>query len=64
MSNKLQCLSCGEILESKYRHDFQMCDCKNRTFIDGGDDYIRAGGADMDKIKLIPKDNSYLPEQG
>jgi hypothetical protein len=30
-------------MESKHRHDFVKCNCGN-AFLDGGDDYIRAGG--------------------
>ena len=37
---KIRCKLCGDIIESKYRHDFQECSCK-KTFVDGGDDYIR-----------------------
>jgi len=37
---KIKCTLCGEILESKYRHDYVECSCKS-TFIDGGSDYIR-----------------------
>ena len=29
-----RCKKCGVILESKFRHDFQQCECGN--FIDGG----------------------------
>ena len=61
--NRIQCLSCGEVLESKYRHDFQMCECQNQTFVDGGSDYVRAGGKDLNKIKFIIQKDSYLPEQ-
>jgi hypothetical protein len=60
---KIQCLECGEILESKYRHDFQMCECPNQTFVDGGYSYLRAGGKDLDKLKVIVENESYLPEQ-
>jgi len=60
---KIQCLNCGQILESKYRHDFQMCDCGNESFIDGGYDYLRSGGKDLNKIKIIMETDSYLPEQ-
>lgn len=38
------------ILESKTTHDFQMCRCENQTFVDGGQDYRRAGGKDLSKI--------------
>jgi len=50
---KVKCLVCNEVLESKYRHDFVMCECENQTFVDGGDDYLRFGGADLDKIEII-----------
>ncbi len=49
--NICECLSCGEILESKHRHDFKMCKCENKTFTDGGLDYIRRGGKNLDLIK-------------
>lgn len=38
-----QCLECKDIIESKHRHDFVKCKC-GKSFIDGGDDYIRGGG--------------------
>jgi len=52
--NRVKCLVCGEVLESKYRHDFQMCSCENQTFTDGGTDYFRRGGMDMMKVLSIP----------
>ncbi len=50
---KVKCMECGQILESKYRHDFVKCDCPNETYVDGGNDYIRVGGADLDKIFIL-----------
>ena len=44
--NAAQCGLCGDIIESKYRHDFVSCLCDN-IFIDGGLDYFRAGAIDM-----------------
>jgi hypothetical protein len=41
--SKAQCLDCLDILESKHRHDLVKCKCGN-AFLDGGDEYIRAGG--------------------
>jgi hypothetical protein len=32
---------CGDVLESKHRHDFVRCKC-GKSFLDGGDDYFRA----------------------
>ena len=66
---RIKCLECGAILESKYRHDFQSCmgrdgkGCPNGTFVDGGNVYLRMGGKDLDKIKIIQENDSYLPEQ-
>ena len=41
--SKGQCLECQEIIESKHRNDFVRCSCGN-SFLDGGNEYIRAGG--------------------
>lgn len=50
--NSVQCLQCGKILISTFRHDFQICDCPNQTFCDGGNDYHRIGGVDFEKIAV------------
>lgn len=42
LKNSAQCLNCGYILISVFRHDFKECSCKN-LFVDGGFDYIRRG---------------------
>jgi len=47
---RIKCLKCGKILESKFRHDFQECECGN--FVDGGNDYCRIGG-DLEFIKIL-----------
>ncbi|MEA3370310.1 MAG: hypothetical protein U9Q40_03150 [Campylobacterota bacterium] len=51
IKNKIKCLNCGAILESKSRHDFKRCECENETFIDGGLDYQRSGGKDLSLIQ-------------
>ena len=40
--NAIKCNHCGDVIESKYRHDFKWCSCKT-VFIDGGLDYTRVG---------------------
>lgn len=50
MSNKIKCLNCNTELESKFKWDFQSCKCENKSFIDGGNDYMRIGGKDITKI--------------
>jgi hypothetical protein len=43
-TNKLRCLVCGDIIESKSVHDFVWCKCKG-VAVDGGRDYLkRVGG--------------------
>lgn len=41
--NAIQCRLCGDVIESKHRHDFKYCSCR-AIFIDGGLDYSRMGG--------------------
>lgn len=47
--NKCQCRKCGDIIESKHRHDFVSCRCGG-IFTDGGKSYIRRGGFDLNDI--------------
>ncbi len=54
--SKIKCLQCNEILESKHRHDFVGCGCPNETFVDGGEDYTRIGGKNLDLIAIINQD--------
>ena len=41
--NRIKCLKCGDIIESKSVHDWVQCTC-GACFIDGGHDYMRIGG--------------------
>jgi hypothetical protein len=41
--SKAICMQCEGFMESKHRHDFVRCAC-GKSFLDGGDDYFRAGG--------------------
>ena len=40
--NMARCKKCGEVIESKHRHDFVWCKC-GTIAVDGGLDYIRRG---------------------
>lgn len=50
---KIKCLCCGEILISKFRHDFVKCHCENGAFVDGGNAYTRVGAKDLSKVQNI-----------
>lgn len=49
--NKARCKKCGDIIESKFRHDLQQCKC-GAIFVDGGLDYCRRGGNPEDFEEL------------
>ena len=40
IANKVHCLKCGDIIESRSRHDFVTCSC-GAVSVDGGLDYLR-----------------------
>ncbi len=56
--NRARCKKCGEIIESKHRHDFVMCKC-GAVGIDGGTWYIRCTGM-PDDMELLTE--LYDPE--
>jgi len=49
--NRVKCGYCGDILISRHRHDFVMCSCE-KTFTDGGDDYLHIGGDNYENLSL------------
>ena len=51
--NSVKCLLCDTVLESKHRHNFVSCGCSNQTFTDGGNEYLRFGGKDLDLIENL-----------
>lgn len=58
--NILKCKVCGDIIESKSTHDYKVCKC-GACFVDGGKDYVRYGGKNLDDIELLTEyeeDNS------
>ena len=40
LKNRIRCLKCGDIIESKSVHDFVTCSC-GACRVDGGHDYLR-----------------------
>jgi hypothetical protein len=52
----VQCPNCKEEIFSEHRHDFKECKCK-QTFVDGGNSYLRYGGKDIEKIKVVTKES-------
>ena len=60
--NKIRCKKCGDIIESKYRHNFVTCSC-GACSVDGGLDYLRRCGdrdnweelSEYKTIEVLPK---------
>lgn len=40
ISNKVRCKHCGDVIESRHRHDFVRCKC-GKVAVDGGKSYLR-----------------------
>ncbi len=55
--NAAKCHKCGDVIRSVHRHDFQSCKC-GAIFIDGGDDYYRAGG-DLRDFEWLGTEEAY-----
>lgn len=49
LRNRCQCRQCGDIIESRHRHDFVRCRCGS-IYTDGGTAYIRRGATDFADI--------------
>lgn len=47
INNYIQCKACGEVIESKSRHDFVTCS-RGRCSVDGGLDYLRRAAETKD----------------
>jgi hypothetical protein len=55
--NRIRCRVCGDIIESRYTHEFVTCSC-GRVSVDGGHEYLRRG------YKNSPDDYIELSEYG
>lgn len=60
MRNRVKCARCGDVIESKYRHDFQQCSC-SLIFCDGGLEYQRLGFSKPSDIIRILDDETEVP---
>ena len=57
--NAIKCLQCNTVLESKYQHDFQSCNCSNQASTDGGLSYQRILANDFDLIENLSEYVTY-----
>jgi predicted RNA-binding Zn-ribbon protein involved in translation (DUF1610 family) len=57
LRNKAKCLKCGEVIESRHRHDYVTYKCGNLS-VDGGRDYIRRCYRDIDTVEELSETDS------
>lgn len=63
LRNRAKCLKCGEIIESKHRHDYVTCKCGNLA-VDGGRDYLKRNFQDYSMVEeLSCKPDCFLGEE-
>jgi hypothetical protein len=51
VQNAVNCLSCGDLIVSKHRHDFVTCTC-GAVSVDGGQEYLRRVGDFVNAIDV------------
>ena len=51
VQNAVNCLSCGDLIISKHRHDFVTCTC-GAVSVDGGQEYLRRVGDFANAVDL------------
>lgn len=51
--NAIKCLVCDTVLESKHRHNYNQCQCRNEAGVDGGLDYQRVLAKDLDLVESL-----------
>lgn len=60
--NAAKCAKCHDVIQSVHRNDFVECECGS-IFVDGGNEYMRSGGAMENFIALyVSTDKPYVPE--
>lgn len=59
--NKIRCKKCGEVIESKSRHDFVTCKCGSCS-VDGGLNYIRRCANSLDDYEELSEFENVLTE--
>ena len=60
ISNKIKCLKCGDVIESKHVHDFVSCTC-GAVSVDGGRDYLKRCGSEwIEMSEWTPKKGGEL----
>ena len=52
LKNAARCKKCGDIIESKYTHDFVRCSC-GAIAVDGGRSYLKRSAMSMNDVEEL-----------
>ena len=69
IKNSIRCKKCGEVLESKTRHDFVCCSCfresdgREGVACDGGHSYLRWLAQSPDDFEDLSETRPYTEEE-
>ena len=62
VQNAIICNSCGDIITSRYRHDFKYCSC-GKVSVDGGQSYLKRSATkrnDYTEHSIIMEEESII----
>ena len=65
IKNQVKCNHCGDIIESKHRHDVHSCKC-GRVSVDGGHDYLRRcykAEGDYEELSITTEESKETEEK-
>lgn len=62
IKNMIRCKKCGDIIESRHRHDFVTCSC-GEVSVDGGHDYLRRCFNEHDSYEDLSQQKEITKEE-
>ena len=65
IKNQVKCNHCGDIIESRHRHDFRTCSC-GAVSVDGGRDYLRRcykAEGDYEELSITTEESKETEEK-
>lgn len=52
---RVECLKCGDVIQSKHRRDWVQCTCKD-IYVDGGAECVRMGAAVDARYRMLAEE--------
>jgi len=58
MQEGIRCKKCGDVIHSRYVHDFRACKCE-AVYVDGGRDYTKINGSEWEGVYINLIEHTY-----